>query len=70
MCLLFAPMALTVPISRVLSITEVYRVVIIPTAPTTKDTIAMLKRKALIPPVNCWTVLMIALTVVIPISLP
>lgn len=70
MCLPFAPIAFIVPISRVLSMTEVYRVVMIPTAPTTKDTIAMLKRNALIPPVNSCTVLMIAFTVVIPISLP
>ena len=47
-----APIAFKVPISRVLSITEVYNVVIIPTAPTINDTIAILKRKELNPPVN------------------
>ena len=65
-----APIAFKVPISRVLSITEVYSVVIIPTAPTINDTIAILKRKELNPPVNSLIVSMRAFTVVMPMSLP
>ncbi len=67
---LCAPIALRVPISLILSTTEVYSVVMMPTAPTTSEIMAMLKRKEVIPPVNCSIVLRMAFTVVTPISLP
>ena len=66
----FAPNAFRVPISLVRSTTDVYKVVTVPTAPTTNDIIAILKRKELIPEVNSWTVCIIASTVVMPILFP
>src|SRR5918997_670593 len=67
---LCAPMAFIVPISLVLSITEVYKVVMIPTAPTRRATSAIPSMKTVNPPVNSLIVASMASGDVTPISFP
>ena len=55
-CLPSVPIAFKVPISRILSITDVYNVVIIPTPPTINAITAILNKKEFIPAVNSLTV--------------